>query len=238
MEINTVMVLAAGFGKRMQPITNDIPKPLIPVAGKPLIDGVLDNIAKVPSITKVVVNTHYKADLIHAHIDSIRNKYPFEIIISHEENILETGGGIVNALPILGDSPFYIVNSDNIWLDEEISILSKLADNYDEKTVAVLAVYPTEKAIGYDGAGDFFMTKNGTIAPKNNASSAPYVFIGIHLINPKILADCKKEQFSIMKIYNTMLDEIKAVELDGKWLHVGTPDGVKLAEEKLVELAE
>jgi len=233
-KIKTAMILAAGLGRRMYPITNEIPKPLAKVAGKPLIDGILDNIIKT-DIEKVVINSHYKSELIHQHIDNIRDKYPFEIIVLYEKDILETGGGILNALPLFDDKPFYVINSDNIWRDK--CILKKLADNWDNDTMdGLLAIYPTEKTVGYDGKGDFFTNPNKEIKRKGQSPSAPFVFVGIQILHPRIFNNWEMGKFSISKVYdsrageNGWFDRIYGVEFDGTWLHVGTVEGIKQAE--------
>lgn len=242
LKLKTAMVLAAGMGRRMYPITNEIPKPLAMVAGKPLIEGILDNIAKT-SIERVVINTHYKADLIHQYLDEIKSKYPFEIIISYEDDILETGGGILNALPLLGDEAFFVINSDNIWYDN--CILQRLSNNWDDdKMDGLLAIYPSEKTVGYDGTGDFLVSSIEDkdiykIKRKGDNPSAPFVFVGIQILHPRILKGWKMGKFSISKVYDSKIcsdgwfEGIYGVEFEGTWLHVGTVEGIKKAEEKL-----
>lgn len=229
MILKTAMVFAAGFGKRMLPITNITPKPLVKVAGKSMIDYALDGIAAA-GIKKAVVNTHHLADVMESHLKA-RNGKP-EIVISHEDVILETGGGIVNALPLLGDEPFLSMNGDIILVDGQTSALQRLSAAWNPEQMDVLMLlHPVETAVGYDGSGDFDLSPDGHII--NNAASKPYVFTGVMIMKPQIFKGYKAEPFSVYRDCIAKLDKVFGLVHDGKWLHIGTPEGIGLAEAAL-----
>jgi MurNAc alpha-1-phosphate uridylyltransferase len=223
------MVFAAGFGKRMLPITNTIPKPLVKVAGKTLLDYTLDNLAKA-GVKTAVVNTHHLADVLEKHLKA-RGDNP-HIIISHEPVILETGGGIVNAMPLLGDKPFLSINSDIMLVDGKTSAIKRLATNWNpEKMDALMLLQPVESAVGYDGTGDFDLSADGHII--NDTATKPYVFTGVMILKPEIFNGYKAEPFSVYRDCIAKLDKVFGLVHDGKWLHIGTPEGIKLAEAAL-----
>lgn len=226
---HTAMIFAAGFGKRMLPLTAKLPKPLITVKGKTLLSYAIDNLVR-SGIERIVINTHYLAEHIHHYI--LQHDYDAEIILSHEETILETGGGIVHALPHLGDQPFFTINSDAIWVDQHQPALHALARCWRKKEMdAVLLLQPTENAVGYDGPGDFFLEDSGVLRFRGEADYAPYVYTGIQLISPHVFSGMKPTPFSLRDIYARGI--LHGVVHDGQWLHVGTVDGIRLAEEAL-----
>lgn len=227
----TAMVMAAGFGTRMRPITDKLPKPLVKVLGKPLIDYSLDFLAN-SGVGKAVVNSYYLADLLEGHLRS-RIIAP-QIIISRENEILETGGGIKNALPLLGKEPFFVVNSDVICIDGEIPALQRLAQAWDAKEMdALLLLHRVEDAVGYDGKGDFFVDKNGKLRRRAENETALYVFTGVQLISPRLFADSPDGKFSLNVLYNKDLMRVGAIVHDGGWLHIGSQSELEKAEEWL-----
>lgn len=230
------MVLAAGFGKRMRPLTDHLPKPLIPVGGIALIDRALDWLANA-GVQEAVVNSYYKAALLEAHLAT--RKTP-KIRMSREETILETGGGICNALPMLGDAPFFSVNGDVICLDGETPALKRLWAHWDDAAMdALLLVQPVEKTVGYDGPGDFFL-EAGKLRRRAEAEAAPFVFTGVQLLHPRLFDTAPGGAFSMNVLYNRdmscdgTLHRVAALVHDGRWLHVGDPEGLRQAEAALL----
>ena len=230
------IVLAAGLGKRMRPLTDALPKPMIKVGGKCLIDHALDWLA-LAAVGNVVVNTHYLAPLLEAHL---AKRHVPRITLSHEDTLLETGGGIAKALPMLGNAPFFAINSDTICLNGSEHALARLFRLWNDKTMdALLLLHPVERAVGYDGAGDFSLGTDGVVIRKQPDAQAPYVFTGIQMIHPRLFADAPAGAFSMNLLYNRnrkengRLPRIHAVVHDGKWLHVGEPASIPLAEAHL-----
>lgn len=240
----TAMVFAAGFGKRLRPRTETIPKPLIEVAGKSMLDRAIEALVDF-GIRKIVINCHHLADQIKQRIVELQTRpnYP-ELVISFEPEILETAGGIINALPLLGNTPFFCVNSDVVWVDSDISTFDLLSQNYDPATMdSLLLLKQTHEAIGYDGNGDFNLQENlSLIKPQNG--SASHVFTGIQILDPKILKNVACKPLSLFKdvIYpshlkpNGSLKGIYGIDYPGTWLHIGTEDGLTKAEEKLANI--
>lgn len=220
------IVLAAGLGLRMRPLTDDAPKPLLKVAGKPLIDHTLDWLAA-SGVTQAVVNSHYKAKMLEAHL--AKRKSP-NIIISREEALLETGGGINKALPLIGGDIFFSANSDALSLGGKTPALTRLLAHWDEARMdALLLVHPVESAIGYDGRGDFFL-EDGKLRRRGEAASAPFVFTGVQILHRRLFDGAPKGAFSLNMLYDKNLSRIGALVHDGDWLHVGDPAGLKKAE--------
>lgn len=227
------MVLAAGLGKRMRAVNDSLPKPMVEVFGRSLIDRVLDQLVKA-GIPKAVVNTSYKAELLEAHLAGRQDLY---IVTSREEEPLETGGGIAKALPLLGDSPFFVLNSDVICLDGTRSLLHRLAEAWNDAALdALLLLQPAVTAYGYHGSGDFFLDTEGRIRRRLEHEVAPFVFTGIQIIHPRFFKDCPEGKFSLNVLWNQRLGEdgwlkrIGGIAHDGVWLHVGDPQGYKAAE--------
>lgn len=229
------MVFAAGFGKRMLPLTNTMPKPMIPVAGRPMIDRALDHLAAA-GVTTAVVNTHHLPEMMQRHV--LSRQGGTKILISHEDPILETGGGIVKALPLLGHAPFFTYNGDIILLDGKQPVLQRMAEAWDASRMDVLMLlHPVEKAVGYDGKGDFDLTGDGRIL-KTKADHYPYVFTGVMIIKPEVFAGMKPVPFSVYREAiqpkyqqaDGSLERVYGLVHDGKWLHIGTPEGIAEAE--------
>lgn len=234
---NRAMVLAAGLGLRMRPLTDNLPKPLLPVAGKTMLDRALDWLAHA-GVHEAVVNSHYKADMIESHL--VGRKTP-HVRISYEKDVLETGGGIRQALPLLGPDPFFSVNGDVITLDGKTPTLQRLLSVWDDKKMdALLLLHPVEKAVGYNEAGDFFLDDSGVITRRLQRAKAPYVFTGVQLIHPRLFKDAPEGKFSTNVLYNRGMSEegklnrIYGLAHDGDWLHVGDPEGLKQAERWLL----
>lgn len=229
----TAMVLAAGLGKRMRPLTDSLPKPLIPVGGRTLIDRSLDWLAEA-GVASAAVNTCYLAEILEQHL-SVRG-HP-RILISREEEPLETGGGIFKALPLLGAEPFIVVNSDSLCVDAARPALARLAERWDGGAMdALLLVQPVEKAFGYSGPGDFDIGPAGEIRRRAEGERVPYVFTGVQILHPRLFTDCPPGPFSMNLLYNRRMDaqrrlpNVFALPHDGEWLHVGDLEGLRQAE--------
>ena len=229
------MVLAAGLGLRMRPLTDHMPKPLVPVAGRPLLDHVLDKLAEA-GVTEAVVNVHYLPDQIIAHTAS--RTLPHITISDERDQVLGTGGGVVKALPLLGSAPFFHVNSDTIWIDGVKSNLARLADAFDPARMDILLLMaPTASSIGYGGRGDYSMLPDGRLVKRKEHQVVPFVYAGAAIISPSIFADAPAGEFSLTRLFDRANDQERlfGLRLDGVWMHVGTPDAVQAAEEAYLE---
>ena len=218
------MILAAGLGTRMRPLTDTRPKPMVEVAGRTLLDWALARVEDA-GITNAVVNTHYFADQIEGHLKSRTSP---DITISFEDPLLETGGGIEKALPHLGDQPFFVGNSDGLWLDGDVNALTRLAQAWDDGAMdGLLLVHNPARALGYDGEGDFVMNEAGQLTRKRDARTvAPaFVFTGVQLLHPRLFDEAPGGIYSMNVLYNKALAEGRLYGLvhDGEWFHVGTP---------------
>lgn len=229
------MVLAAGFGLRMRPLTDHMPKPLVRVADRPLLDHVLDKLAAA-DVSEAVVNVHYLADQI---IDHVATRGRPHVIISDERHaVLGTGGGVVRALPLLGDAPFFHVNSDTLWIDGVRSNLERLAEAFDpERMDILLLMAPTTNSIGYNGCGDYAMLADGALRKRREHQVVPFVYAGAAIMSPSAFADPPAGQFELIKIFDRANEQERlfGLRLDGVWMHVGTPDAVQAAEEAFLE---
>jgi MurNAc alpha-1-phosphate uridylyltransferase len=227
------MVLAAGLGLRMRPITDRLPKPLVPVAGRTMLDRALDALAAA-GVAECIVNTHYLAQLVIAHLKD--RKQP-AIRVSAEKDLLDTGGGVAKALPMLGREPFYAVNADIVWEDgPDLPALARLAAAYDPSKVdALLLVAPTDRAVGYDGPGDFFLGRDGSLTRRGGGAHADYVFTGVQILHPRLFTGCPAGAFSLNLLYDRARSRgrLRGLAHDGRWFHIGTPAGLRLAEEAL-----
>ncbi len=227
---NKAMILAAGLGRRLQPITINTPKPLVMVAGKPIIDYAIDHFVKA-GLERLVVNVHYLAEQVIEYLD---DRDDIEIIVSDETNqILDTGGGIKKALPFLGNKPFFACNSDIIWHDKYEEALEGLLSGWKDNNMdALLLLKPTDSAFGYNGKGDFFIEPNGMVTRKKAGESAPFVFAGLQLIKPYIFEEYPEEPFSLNKVFDKLLssERLFGFVYSGNWLHIGDIDGLEIAE--------
>lgn len=222
------MVLAAGLGTRMRPLTNTCPKPLIKVAGQSLLDRALDWMQQ-GGIRQAVVNTHYLSEQIEQYLAKREN--PRIIISSEAEELLETGGGIKKALPHLGSEPFISANSDTICLNATTHTITRLSEYWNNDTMdALLLLHPVEKAVGYEGRGDFSLGHTGELMRRNAANDAPFVFTGVQMLHPRLFKNAPQGAFSMNLLYDQNLSRVRAIIHDGHWLHVGDPQGLNLAE--------
>ena len=232
------MVLAAGLGTRMRPLTDTRPKPLVPVAGKPLLDHVLDKLAQA-GVTTAVVNVHYLADQIEAHLAARRTP---KIVFSDErQKLLDTGGGVVKALPQLGDAPFFHVNSDTLWIDSITPNLTRLAQAYDPARMdALLLLASTAASIGYHGKGDFAMEADGTLRRRAENEVLPFVYAGVALLSPALFADTPSGAFSLNVLFDraAAAGRLAGLRLEGLWMHVGTPEAIAEAEAAITKAAD
>jgi len=224
------IVLAAGLGTRMRPLTDTRPKPLVEVGGKALIDHVLDRIA-MAGIEEAVVNVHHFAGQIERHLAARRKP---KIVISDERvELLGTGGGIAKALPLLGSEPFFLTNSDSIWLDGVEQNLVRLAATFDPQRMdGLLLLAPAAESVGYSGHGDFRMARDGQIHRRGEQEIAPFVYSGVAILSPALFAGAPQGAFSLNRLFDRAIaaGRLYGLRLEGLWMHVGTPEAIKLAE--------
>lgn len=232
---HSAMVMAAGLGKRMRPLTATRPKPLIEVAGRSLLDRALDGVAAA-GIEHAVVNAHYFADQIEAAVKS--RKSPNRIDLSDERTqLLETGGGITKALPLLKEEAFYTINADNIWIDGPVDTLRLLAQRWDTTQMdALLLLVPLARAHGYEGRGDFHMDGLGRLAPRAGMRMAPFIYSGLQIISRKLFDGEPVEPFTMWRAWNKALGagRIYGISHPGLWFHVGTPASISETEALLL----
>ena len=227
----SAMVLAAGLGRRLRPLTETIPKPLVEVGGRTLLDRTIDRLALV-GVERVVVNVHYMADLVTAQL--ARRSRP-HIRISPEAELLDTGGGVAQALPLLDDA-FFVVNSDIFWLDGSGNTLQRLAGVFDpERMDAVLLLQPTDTAIGYDGNGDYFLDASDRPRRRGENEIAPYLFAGIQLLHKHLFNGIHDRIFSLVRLFDRaeQAGRLHAIVHDSDWYHIGTLDGLAATRERL-----
>ncbi|NVE93612.1 nucleotidyltransferase family protein [Altererythrobacter lutimaris] len=226
---DTAMVMAAGLGKRMRPLTASQPKPLVRVAGKPLIDHALDRLTEA-GVAKAVVNVHYLADALEAHVKE-RAK-PAVTISDEREVLLETGGGMIKAQPHLPD-PFFCLNADNIWLDGPRNAFDDLSRVWDaERMDALLLVVPHSRAANFTGPGDFHMDAQGRLSRRQTGRIAPFIYTGIQLVSHRLLRDAPDGKFSTNVLWTRAMEEDRlfGTSFTGQWFEVGTPDAIKPTE--------
>jgi MurNAc alpha-1-phosphate uridylyltransferase len=237
-----VMLLAAGKGLRMRPLTRHRPKPLVEVAGAALIDRALERIGEA-GLRRCVVNLHYRAAMVRKHL---ARRDGVEICFSDETDaLLETGGGVAKALPDLRDSqgrarPFFVANSDALWLDGKVNAFDRLAGAWDGRRMdALLLLQPKSRAVGYAGAGDYRRAADGRLA-RSPAKSAPYVFTGLQILHPRLFDGAPGGAFSSVRLFDAAQNAGRLFGLvhDGVWMDVGTPEGVARAAAKLAELGQ
>ena len=233
---DTAMVMAAGLGKRMRPLTATRPKPLIEVGGKPLIDHVFDRLLAA-GVTKAVVNVHYLPDVMEAHLQARAGD--LRISVSDErELLLETGGGLVRAAPLIDSDPFFAINSDNFWIDGPSDTLRLLASHWKEGAMdALLLLVPHARAYNHRGLGDFHMDRFGRLKRRSRSKVAPYVFTGIQLVSKRLLRDAPEGAFSTNILWDRAIEEGRCFGAvhQGLWFDVGTPASVQATESALVD---
>jgi MurNAc alpha-1-phosphate uridylyltransferase len=226
-------VLAAGLGTRMRPLTDRVPKPLVPLAGRPLLDHVLDRIVAA-GISRAVVNVHYKAEQIEAHLSG-RGR-PVIAISDERATLLDTGGGLVKARPLLGDGAVMVHNSDTVWLETGRANLSALADAFSpERMDALLLLADRRTSLGYDGHGDFHRAPHGALLRPTQGESADWVFAGVSIAAERLLRDAPSGPFSLNRLWDRAIAErrLYGVPLDGLWMHVGDPAALAAAEQRI-----
>ncbi len=229
--IDTAMVLAAGLGTRMRPLTDERPKPLVRVAGQTLIERVLVHLSKA-GVTRTVVNTHYKGDMIADHLAQHDG-----IILSPEQDLLETGGGVRHALSHLGEKPFLVINSDALWLDGPKPALRRLADAWNEDTMdALLLLQRTASIRSETGPGDYFLDSEGYASRRYENAIAPYLFAGVQILHPRLFEGSPDGAFSLNLLYDRAEEagRLHGLVHDGEWYHVGTPAQRDRAEYEII----
>lgn len=224
--IHTAMILAAGLGKRMRPITDTLPKPLVEIGGRSMLDHALDRVAAA-GIETAIVNVHYLADLVEARLATRTTP---RIIVSDERGqLLETGGGIRKALPLLGPDPFLLMNSDSLWLEGPCANVSALIGAWKPAQMDILLLLAASAtSVGYDGRGDFNMDADGRLTRREERRMTPFVYAGVAILKPELFADTPEGSFSLNLLFDRAIakERLYGLRLDGQWLHVGTPDAV------------
>jgi MurNAc alpha-1-phosphate uridylyltransferase len=224
------MVLAAGLGTRMRPLTDIMPKPLVKVGGKALLDHMLDRLGDA-GVETAVLNVHYFADQIVRHVAD--RAEPRCVISDERAELLGTGGGVVKALPLIGNAPFFHVNADTLWIDGVRRNLVRLAETFDPTTMdALLLLAPTSGSVGYDGRGDYTMTPNGRLQRRGERDVAPFVFAGAAILSPALFKDAPHGAFALTTLFDRAGEagRLHGLRLEGLWMHVGTPEAVAEAE--------
>jgi N-acetyl-alpha-D-muramate 1-phosphate uridylyltransferase len=233
----SAIVLAAGLGTRMRPYNGHVPKPLVTVASKSLIDYGLDRLADA-GVERAVVNVHHLADAIEGHLAARRHP---RIVISDERgSLLGTGGGIAKALPQLGEAPFFLVNSDTLWLDGPKPNFIRLAERFDAKAMdGLLLLAPTAGSLGYDGRGDYMMLADGKLRPRGEHEVVPFIYAGAAILAPALFAGAPQGAFALTRLFDhaAAAGRLFGLRLDGLWMHVGTPEAVNAAEAALAAMA-
>lgn len=227
----SAMVLAAGLGTRMRPISDAVPKPLVEVGGRTLLDHAIDRLA-LAGVEEIVVNVHYKAEMVAAQLAA--RDHP-RIRISREAELLETGGGVANALPLLGEF-FFTVNADVMWLDGVEDTLARLAAAFDPAAMdAVLLLQRTVTAVGYDGRGDFFLNPLGVPRRRGEREIVPFIFAGVQLLHRRLFDAVAERRFSLNRLYDRAqrAGRLHAIVHDGEWYHIGTPEGLAKTRARL-----
>lgn len=228
--IHTAIVLAAGLGTRMRPLTDAVPKPLVRLRGRPLLDHVLDRIRDA-GIENAVVNVHYKADLIETHLKDRRS--PAITISDERAELLDTGGGVKRALALTGGHPVLVHNSDCIWSEGTGRNIEQMMTAWDpERMDCLLLLALAARSLGYDGAGDFLMAPDGLLERRGERSMAPFAFTGVSIAHPRLLDNTPDTPFSLNRVWDRAIaaGRLYGIRLDGTWMHVGTPEALKDAE--------
>jgi len=238
-QVAAAMIMGAGLGTRMRPLTDDRPKPLVTVGGITLIDHSIDRLVAA-GVTLVVVNLHYKAEMLRAHLAKRRD---VEIVYSDEtDQLLDTGGGVVKALPHLGDRPFFVLNSDSIWIENGTPVLPAMLAAWDERRMdGLLLLADMKTALGYEGKGDFALKPDGHMARARDAATddAIYAYPGVQIAHPRMFADAPDGAFSTNIMWDRAITQgrLWGTVMDGTWIHVGTPEARDEAEATLAALS-
>jgi len=227
----SAMILAAGRGTRMRPISDAVPKPLIEIAGRTLLDHAIDRL-ELAGVEHIVVNAHYKAAMVTAQL--AKRRHP-RIDVSEESELLDTGGGVKRALPLLGDA-FFVVNGDVLWLDGREYALTRLSRAFDARRMdGALLLQRTVSAVGYEGSGDYFLDALGTPRRRGEGEVAPYIFTGIQLLHRRLFDGVGEPAFSLNLVHGRAerAGRLQAIVHDGEWYHVGTPAGLGATRARL-----
>jgi MurNAc alpha-1-phosphate uridylyltransferase len=228
--IRTAMILAAGRGERMQPLTDVTPKPLIAVAGRCMLDRAMARLGE-HGVSDVIVNVHYLGEQIARHLDGRAR-------IVREERLLETGGSVKNALPLLGDGPFFVLNGDGLWQDGRIPMLARMEAAWDpDRMDALLLLHPLDKAVGREARdrGDYFLDPGGRARHRGTAERAPHYFASVSICDRRLFVDSPDGPFSLLKLWNRAesAGRLQGLVHDGQWFHIGTPQALHEAERVL-----
>lgn len=230
MQIKRAMVMAAGKGTWMRPLTDTLPKPLVPFMGRPLIDHVLDRLEQA-GVEEVIVNIHHFADMLEAHV--LKRRSPHIVISDERDKLLDTGGGAKRALHLLGDDPIITFNSDSVWVEGWGSNLRRLMDRFDPACMdALLMIADASRTIGYVGRGDFHMDPLGALTRRGPSETVPYMFSGVQIVKPALFADGPDGAFSTNLIWDRLIERgaLFGQRMSGVWMHVGTPEDLASAE--------
>lgn len=233
MTIRTAMVMAAGLGTRMRPLTNDRSKALVEVGGRPLIDWTLDKLAAA-GVERAVVNVHHFADRLEAHLAA--RAAPVIVISDERSELLETGGGLAKAAPLLGDDPVFVANIDALWVDGAEAELDRLAAGFDGETMDFrLMLAPLDRTLGFPEAGDFLTGADGRLIRRGDRPSAPYAYAGVQVLHPRVLKGVAVEPFSTNRLWDAALSagRLYGTPMDAFWMHVGDPEARDAAENRL-----
>ena len=234
-KVTRAMIMAAGFGTRMRPLTNDRPKPLVVVRGRTLLDHAIDRLVAA-GVTMVVINLHYRAQQVKDHLAGRRD---IEMIYSMEDEILGTGGGVVKALPHFNGECFFILNSDSIWVEGYVPPLKAMQRIWDpDRMDGLLLLASMTTAMGYEGRGDFLLDANGHIARVPELTSSPFAYPGVQIAHPRLFADAPEGGFSTNVMWDRAIaqNRLFGIRLEGVWIHVGTPEAHGEAEAYLARL--
>lgn len=228
---DTAMVLCAGRGTRMAPLTDTLPKPMIPVGGVPIVDRTLEHLTRA-GVSRAVVNAHYLGDRI---ADHLKDRRDLDVTVILEDAVLETGGGVKNALPQLGADPFFVINGDSVWLDGMRNALHRFADTWDaEKMDIQLLLYPFARVLGWHGYGDYTMDELGRISSRDEARVAPYAYMGVSIVHPRIFEDTPDGAFSMKRLFDRAEEQgrLYGALHDGLWYHISTPTDLEQADQR------
>lgn len=229
------MILAAGLGTRMRPLTDDKPKAMVEVSGRPLIDRVLGRLEKA-GVSEVVVNVHHHADILEKYLKS--RTVPKIVISDERDALLDSGGGVKKALPLLGKEPFFVLNADTIWIENVRPNLPALAAFFDPARMDILLLLAaTSSSLGYDGKGDFDADSEGRLTRRTEGRITPFVYAGAAIMKPELFANTPDGPFSLNLLFDRAIEtgRLYGLRLDGLWMHVGTPDAVTEAEAAYVK---
>ena len=231
-EAATAMVLAAGYGERMRPLTLRMPKPLVPLAGRPLLEHVLDRLATA-GVKTAIVNVHYLPEQLEAYLAARHGRLP-ETLVSDERGVLlDTGGGVKKALPLLGRGPFFIHNADSVWSEGATPSLTRMLRLWNPAEMdCLLLLAPSATSIGYAARGDFSMEPDGRLNRRGEGEVVPFAFAGVSLCDERLFKDAPEGRFSLNLLWDRALAKGKlfGMRMDGRWMHVGTPEALAEAE--------